>query len=315
MSGRALADAVRQKFKAAVPVFFSLCRRLRLSRLDLILRLSDALVFSLLYGCEFIRRADIISECESAWWKGVRAFYGLPSGVSKATLFLLFPRVALVDRVVRAKFNLLFRGSQPHSTLFPEAVICDRGFLFASHRRGYSQSLKDWCDHLGFPDLFFASDMARVRTDLEARRVARVGEHWGLFSSMSSTSFAASIFSSPASFHSTAFEASKSGRLGVRAFLLCVTGTLSLSYCKSKMCTLCGDRFSFEHLLSCDFLGPPAAVSLRAFVEAKDWKGCAVFILSRFEVFVHAIRGGELSDEESELFGWLVAVGEESSQE
>jgi hypothetical protein len=168
---------------------------------------------------------------------------------------------------------------------------------------------------LGISGLFFAADMAQVRAELEARRVSRVEENWRLFSSMSSTSFAASIFSYPAAFYSSAFEASKFGRLGVRAFLLCVTGTLSLSYCKSKMCVLCGDRFSFEHLFTCDELGPPAAASLRTFIHAKDWKGCAMFILSRFEVFVHAIRGGELSEEESDLFCFLAEEGCKASEE
>jgi hypothetical protein len=45
LSGKALAEAVLYKFKAAVLVFFGLCRRLRLSRLDLVFRLADSLVF------------------------------------------------------------------------------------------------------------------------------------------------------------------------------------------------------------------------------------------------------------------------------
>jgi hypothetical protein len=36
LSGGALADAISQKFVTAVPVFFNLCQRLRLARLDLI---------------------------------------------------------------------------------------------------------------------------------------------------------------------------------------------------------------------------------------------------------------------------------------
>ncbi len=153
LSGRSLADSILLKFKAAVPVFFGLCRRLRLSRLDLIFRLSDSLVFSLLYGCEFLRRVDVIAKCEDAWWSGIRAFYGLPSGVSKVTLRLVFPRMSLSDRVLRSKFNLLYRGSQPHSTLFPEALVFDRSVLFAMHRHGVSQVFKDWCD---FPGVYIA---------------------------------------------------------------------------------------------------------------------------------------------------------------
>jgi hypothetical protein len=71
LGGRALTDAVTQKFTAAVLVFFHLCRRLRLARLDLVFRLANAMVFSLLNGCEFLRRTNVIAKCEAAWRKGV----------------------------------------------------------------------------------------------------------------------------------------------------------------------------------------------------------------------------------------------------
>jgi hypothetical protein len=210
--------------------------------------------------------------------------------------------MSLSDRVLRAKFNLLYRGSQPHSTLFPEALVFDRGVLFALHRRGVSQDFKDWCDFRGFSSLSLAANPGVVRAELEESRAVVKGEEWVQFASMSSTSYAASIFQSPSAFYCTVFEASKLSRLGVRALLLSVTGSLSLSYCKSRNCLLCGSKFSFEHFLECDVLGPCAAPSLAAFVQAKDWFGAARLILSRFQVFVHAIRGGELSSEESELF-------------
>jgi hypothetical protein len=82
LSGKALADAIGAKFKTAIPVFFSLCRRLRLARLDLVFNFANSLVFSLLYSSEFLRRLDVILGCEKQWWSGVRSFYGLPSGVS-----------------------------------------------------------------------------------------------------------------------------------------------------------------------------------------------------------------------------------------
>jgi hypothetical protein len=138
-------------------------------------------------------------------------------------------------------------------------------------------------------------------------------DDWALFAGMKSTSFAASIFQSPGAFYSTLFEASKLCRLGVRAVLLSITGTLSLSYCKSKCCVLCGSRFSFEHLLSSDVLGPCVAPTLAAFVHAKDWSGAPRLILSRFEVFIHAVCGGEMSIEEAELFEALTHV--ESSRD
>jgi hypothetical protein len=216
--------------------------------------------------------------------------------------------MALVDRVMRAKFNLMYRGSQPHSTLFPEAFVHDRGFMFVQHRRGFSEGFKDWCDFRGVPNLFFAENPSAVRAELEEVRVARRAEDWAQFASMKSTSFAASIFKSPGALYSVLFEASKICRLEVCVVLLSVTGTLSLSYCSSKCCTLCCSRFSFEHFLDCHVLGPCVAPTLLAYIDAKDWPAAARLLLSRFEVFIHAIRGGELSAEESELFDSLVQL-------
>jgi hypothetical protein len=161
LSGKALADAMFAKFTAAVPVFFSLCRRLKIARLDLVFRLAEALVFSLLYGCEFLRRADVVVRCEEAWWRGVRSFFGLPSGVSTVFLHLIFPRFSLVHKVLSAKLGLLLRGTQPLATLFPEAIVFDRGCLFSKHRKGYSQMVRDWCEQLGVLDLFFCGGACR----------------------------------------------------------------------------------------------------------------------------------------------------------
>jgi hypothetical protein len=55
------------------------------------------------------------------------------------------------------------------------------------------------------------------------------------------------------------------------------------------------------------------APTLAAFVHAKDWSGAARLILSRFEVFIHAVRGGEMSVEEAEPFEALTHV--ESSRD
>ncbi len=202
MSGKTLADAIAHKFNAAVPVFFSLCRRLKLGRIDLVYRMANSLVFSLLYGCEFLRRLDVVETCEQKWWSGVRAFYGLPNGVSTATLRLLFPRVALVDRVLLAKFSLLHRGSGPLKTLFPEAIVCDRGFLFGRHRKGFSQILREWCEQLGLLDVFFERELSVVRARVQEERRSRVASNWESFSSMRSTSFAATVFGSPEAVYS-----------------------------------------------------------------------------------------------------------------
>jgi hypothetical protein len=121
---------------------------------------------------------------------------------------------------------------------------------------------------------------------------------------MRSTSTAATIFSSRQAFHSTVLEASKFGALGVRAVLLSVTGSLSLSYAKSRLC-VCGEKFTFEHFLSCSFLGRSMRPTLELFVAHEEWKDASIALLSRFEVYLHAVRGGELRAEECELFSAL----------
>jgi hypothetical protein len=304
LSGKALADAVTQKFTAAIPVFFNLCRRLQLARLDLVHRLASSLVFSLLYGCEFLRRTDVVEKCEIAWWRGVRKFYGLPNGVSNVFLKLLFPRVSLIDMVLRAKFNLLVRGSFRSDTIFPEAVICDRGFLLARHRVGFSQSFKEWCEYYRVDEAFEAGTMDEVRRVIATSRAGVRDAEWLQFAGMSSTADAAALFGSPTALFSTVLEASKFGLLGVRASVLAISGALSVSYDKSRFC-ICGEKFSFLHFLDCSILGPARSCSLHLEIEREDWAGAALIILSRFEVYLHFVRSGALRGEEHDLFSLI----------
>jgi hypothetical protein len=311
MNGRVLAEAVLQKFTGAVPTFFSLCRRLRFSRLDLVHRLANSLLFSILYGAEFLVKLDVVRQCEQAWWSGVRGFYGLPSGVSRSFVCLLFPEVSLAHRVTRSKIGLLLRGTRTLETIFPEAVVCDRAYLFRVARRGYSQTVKEWCEQLGLPVALYAgADLATVNRCFAEARTQRLGELWTSFSCMSSTRFAAELLGSREALHSVLGEASKFGRLGVRAVVLVMSGSLGLSYHQARSCLHCGVHLSFEHFLSCPYLGPPRVHTVGSSVANRDWQGVALLILSRFEVFVHALRGGQLLPDEAELFSALNVPGE-----
>jgi hypothetical protein len=222
LNGKVLADAILHKFQAAIPVFFGLCRRLRLARLDLVHRLAQSLVFSLLYGCEFLARFDVIEKCELAWWSGVRSFYGLPNGVSNVFLRYLFPQVCVRDSILKAKFRLLFRGTARSETLFPEAVVNDRGLLLCKHRKGYSQILSEWCQFAGLGSAFAARDMSEVLGVLATSRAARRESDWAQFSSMPSTEFVASLFQSPEALQFTLLELSRFGSLGVRIGALAI---------------------------------------------------------------------------------------------
>lgn len=132
-TGRTLHNAIFEKFRAGVPIFFGVCRRMRIARLDRVFSLSQALLFSLLYGAEFLVRMDVVRRCEAAWWSGVRAFYGLPNGVSNATLLQLFPRFSLTHRVILGKVSLALRGLRRLDIIHPEALIYDRGYSFEHH--------------------------------------------------------------------------------------------------------------------------------------------------------------------------------------
>ncbi len=90
-----------------------------------------------------------------------------------------------------------------------------------------------------------------------------------------------------------------------------MSGSLGLSYHQARSCLHCGVHLSFEHFLSCSHLGPTLVHTLRSSITNRDWRGAAVLILGRFEVFIHSIRCGQLSPDEVELFDALnVQVGD-----
>jgi hypothetical protein len=301
-TGRTLCNAVFEKFRAGVPVFFDVCRRMRIARLDRVFSLAQALLFSLLYGAEFLTRLDVIRRCEAAWWSGVRKFYGLPNGVSNATLLLLFPRFSLTHRVLLGKVSLALRGLRRLSTLLPEALIFDRGHLFEHHRTGFLQVIKDWGQQLGIPDLFLVGDRGQAAGQLAGIREGQLDGTWDTFARMPSTMVAAALLGSRDNFYAAALAASRFTRLGLRVFLLTITGSLSLSYCKTRACHHCGVHFSFEHLMSCPVLGDDHRPLLEAAVGREDWKGFVLIILSRFEVFFHFFRGGDCDQDLMVLF-------------
>ncbi len=184
LSGRVLWEAILQKFRAAVPTFFSLCRRLKFSRLDLVYRLANSLLFSLMYCAEFLPRLETVRQCESAWWSGVRSFYGLPTGVSSAFLALLFPSFSLVHKVTEGKWRLLIRATGRVHTLFSEAVVSDRGALFLRGRRGYTQTLKEWLEQLELTSLLYEDDTGVIRSAHDTVRVSALEDAWSRFVTM-----------------------------------------------------------------------------------------------------------------------------------
>jgi hypothetical protein len=301
-SGRSLRNAIFEKFRAGVPVFFGLCRRMRIGRLDRVFSLAQALLFSLLYGAEFLGCMDVVRRCESAWWSGVRSFYGLPNGVSTVTLTLLFPRFSLIHRVVLAKISLALRALRRLDTLFPEALLYDRGFLFEKHRMGFLQTVKDWGQQLELPNLFQVGDRSEASGLLTGSRVQALDNAWDTFARMPSTSYVASLLVDRGNFYEVSLAASKVSRLGLRVFLLAITGSLAQSYLRTRKCHCCDVSFSFEHFLSCTALGDDLRPNMILLRENQAWDKFAYAIISRFQVFLHLHRGGHCERDELDLF-------------
>jgi hypothetical protein len=222
--------------------------------------------------------------------------------VSNCTLRLLFPKFSLVRKVFYGKVSLSLRGLQKVDTIFPEALIYDRGVLFESHRVGFVQSIRDWGCTLGFPALFLEPDRGLVTQQLDAALHSELDATWVTFSEMTSSRALATLLGGRESFLGAAQAASRFSRLGLRIFLLAGTGSLAQSYIKSRDCPQCGVRFSFEHYLSCPALGPELLSSLETYVATDDFDRFSVVILSRFQVFLHCFRGGQVSKDEDELF-------------
>jgi hypothetical protein len=264
--------------------------------------LAQALLFSLLYGAEFLGRMEVIQRCEAAWWSGVRKFYGLPNGVSNATLHLLFPRFSLTHRVLLSKVALSLRAVGPLNTLLPEAIIFDRGFLFERHRMGFLQVIKDWGMEIGLPDLYSVSDKGKVTGLLWGVRQGTLDGTWDTFARMPSTRLVASLVGDRGNFYEVSLAASKLSRLGLHIFLLAVTGSLAQSYLKARVCYNCGEKYTFEHFISCPFLGPDLLPLFKQAGDSQDWDAFVSLVVSCFQVFLHSHRGGVCEQDELDLF-------------
>jgi hypothetical protein len=306
-SGRSLRNALLEKFRSGVPVFFGLCRKMKIADLPHVFRLAQSLLFSLLYGAEFIFDIEVIRRCEAAWWSGIRQFYGIPNGVSNAALALLFPNFSLVHKVTLGKISLATRGLRALPTLLPEALIFDRGFLFPRHKMGFTHSLSEWGSTLDYPDAHMESDRivaAGVLSDLRRRTQ---DSHWDMFSRMPSTRDFATIIGTRFGFRSVAVASSRHSRLGLRVFLLSVTGSLAQSYLGSRSCPICHVKFDFIHFLSCPSLGEELIPVMFDLAKEACWDEVAALLLSRFRTLIHFFRSGQCNDDENDLFDSLDA--------
>jgi hypothetical protein len=170
--------------------------------------------------------------------------------------------------------------------------------------------IKDWGLQLGLPDFFLVGDRGEAAGQLAVACDRTLDSTWDTFSRMPSTATVAAMLGSRANFYEAALAASRFSRLGLRIFLLAITGTLSMSYLKSRACYHCGVQFSFDHFLSCPALGDDRRPYIKAAIEKEDWKVFVSLILGQFMVFFHFFRGGKCEQDMIDLFEALNDVGD-----
>ena len=262
-----------------------------------------SLLFSTLYGTEFVASTGMVVPLEKLFFQGVRRFYGLPNAVSNNAIRLLFPDLCIRSLIVRRKFSVLLRVLQPSDTYFPEAGIFDRETLLYTHSAGFSFLLWDWLLCVRSTNLFTATSKATVRRALHAYRDAELEFLWVRFGEQSSTEFAAHVFGSHVGFYEFFLAASKKSGSCVRVLLLIFCGAISWSYADRRCCPACPlQTFTARHFFLCPALGPNDASdeALRLGHEG-SWNELIILCLSRFRCFKLLLPDPSLSREESEL--------------
>jgi hypothetical protein len=301
-----LTKEVLAKFKAAVVVFFQLCRKLRLSRLDQVHRLSHSLLFSVLYGVEFLTSVSAAMQLEQCFYRGVRRFYGLPNGVSNTAIRLLFPNICVTTLILRRKFSLLLRSLRPSDTYFQSAVLFDRETLLYQHGMGYSFILRDWLSQLNLEHVFLSMDRTSVRVGLTQYNDVRVEYCWDSFCAQRSTAFAGNVFGCHTRFYSFMKEVSNRSAFAVRIFMLIFCGSLSMSYTRNHLCAWCStETFSTEHFFCCPRIGSDVTPEVLVLGREERWAELINLCLLRFHLYRLLLPDPSLTADESALFDEL----------
>jgi hypothetical protein len=298
-----LSKEVTAKFNAATVVFFQLCRKLRLARLDQVYKLAQSLLFSVLYGTEFLTDLNVVIQLEQCFVKGVRGFYGLPNGVSNVAIRLLFPDFCLTTLILRRKFSLLLRALTPSDTYFRPAMLFDREFLLYRYNTGYSFVLRDWLGQLGLGHVFLAMDRHSVRSGLVVHNDVQLEYRWNAFCTSRSTAFAGEIFGCHTRFYSFMKEVSCRSSFAVRVFMLIFCGSLSMSYTRNHLCSwCCAETFSAEHFFRCSRLGCDVTEEVRRLGREEQWPELISLCLLRFHLYRLLLPDPSLTPDESALF-------------
>jgi hypothetical protein len=170
-------NALVVKFQNALGGFFKLARHMRLSELPVWSMLQDSLLFSILYGSEFVDGHRLAEKLDPLYRKALRAYIGLPNQVSNNVLSLLFPRFSFKTLFLKKKCSYLQRMTLPSPTLASVFFVEDRTEGFPKNQ-GFSADLKTELATIGVEELAWNSDKGLTTHALAAYQLSQRDKGW-----------------------------------------------------------------------------------------------------------------------------------------
>jgi hypothetical protein len=242
------------RFSSATVAFFQLLRRLKASNLQLISRLQVSLLFSSLYGIEFVTDKHLGENLAVVFRKGLRSFLGVPSRVSNDFLLMLFPDLSFDFFIAKRKLGFLRRTLNPSETYAAIFFLLDRAEDFPKGV-GFSSDLLAFLGHLGLPELIYADDKATVHRALAVAQEQELILAWERMRTAKSTAFLCTVFSSPAVLFEALLAASAINLSTLRVFILMWTGSAAIHLFGEhvRTCRLCSCPLDSRHFFGCDF--------------------------------------------------------------
>ncbi len=279
------AAALVAKFRNAVGVFFKLARHLHLSDLRTWRVLQDSLLFSVLYGSEFVNSPKLAEQVELAYRNAVRSYIGVPTQVSNHVLSLLFPGFSVLQLLLKKKCGYLQRMWQSCPTLAPVFFVEDRVTDFPRDF-GFSSDLKNELAEAGLLELTWATEKDLVSHALATFQDKMKSRWWSGMVTAASTRFLCITFGELDCWVDFVRAAAARDLATLRIVLLTWTGSVGLAATKQKVrvCPLCSKRLDAKHGLLCG-QGPGYQLELTSRVRSRDWDytlrrtACAYFRL------------------------------------
>jgi hypothetical protein len=298
------ADNLKAKFQNAVGTFFRLGRYLALSELRTWQTLQTSLLFSVLYGAEFVCSASLVEVLTVIYRKGLRSFIGLPNRVSNDVLDLLFPDFSFDLFFLRRMHGFLRRMACPCDTLASAFFTEDRVTSFPAGR-GFSAILQEQLRVVNLEELTWTLDKSLANFAFRNCQTRRNDSGWVRMAGARATRFLVSIFGDRELWHEFISLAAKKSRACLRACLVVWTGSTEISILQhaSRKCPFCSQHLDSRHYFLC---GKPAAHQLIITTTAreKQWDSLLRLTVNIYFRFLFRFRPTVISEEEDLLLDW-----------